>query len=374
MKDIATKLATCLLVVGLSFLIFSPVASAQNFKITNLTADTSGVAQNTDPNLINPIGLARGILGPWWSANNGSATSTLYNGLGVPPGLVVTIPSAPNVTTPVLPTGVMFSGGSGVMVSAGNPAFFMFATQQGTILGWPGAGADFTTATILINRNTQASYTGMTIAEIGGAYYVYAVNALTGNIEVFDSNMQLVQLKAGAFVDPDLPAAMVPFNIQNIGQDVFVTYQPSQAGNGTPGWVSLFSSTGQFLTRLQSGPWLDAPWGITLAPQDFGQFAHTLLVANHGTGNIAVFDLFTHQFVGFLLNPSGIAIRIDGLWALDFANGGIADFPSGPNTGGNGAATGHFNACYFTSGPQMGQHGLLGMLVPLKSEQNNLHE
>jgi uncharacterized protein (TIGR03118 family) len=379
MNGLARKSGMRLLMLGLlqGMFIFTlaRVASAQNYVVKNLTADVSGAAANTDSNLINPIGLTRGILGPWWTANNGTATSSLINGLGVPAGLVVSLPSAPGVSAPVQPTGTTFSGGSGVNTSPGNPAFFMFVTQQGTILGWPGASGDFLNASILVNRNGQASYTGMTIAEIGDAYYVYAVNGLSGQIEIFNSSMQQVQLGPHAFTDPGLPLSLVPFNIQNIGSDVFVTYQSTQPGaDGPQGWVSIFSSQGQFLGRLQSGPWLDAPYGVTAAPQDFGLYAHTILVANHGTGNIAAFDLFSHKFIDDLLDPSGNTISIDGLWALGFADGGIAGFPSGPNTGGNGAATGAFNACYFTAGPDMGQHGLVGQLTPVKSEQNNLHQ
>jgi len=363
------------LLQGMLILAFAGMASAQNYVVKNLTADVTGVAANTDSNLINPIGLTRGILGPWWVANNGSATSSLINGVGVPAGLLVNIPSAPGVSTPVQVTGTTFSGDSGVNTSPGNPAFFMFVTQQGDILGWPGAGGDFLNASILVNRNGQASYTAMTIAEIGGAYFVYAVNALNGQIEAFNNSMVQVPLGPHAFIDPELPASLAPFNIQEIGQDVFITYQSTQpGGDGPQGWVAVFSSTGQFLARLQSGPWLDAPYGIALAPQDFGQFAHAMLVANHGTGNIAAFDLFNHKFIEVLLDPSGNAISVDGLWAIGFADGGIAGFQSGPNTGGNGAATGPFNVCYFTAGPSMGQHGLVGQLTPVKSEQNNLHQ
>jgi hypothetical protein len=109
----------------------------------------------------------------------------------------------------------------------------------------------------------------------------------------------------------------------------------------------------------------NAPWGETLAPHDYGEFSHMILVANHGSGQIAAFDPFTGRFAGFMLDPNQNVIRIDGLWALDFADGGIADFTT---------VMGPYNACYFTAGTQMEQHGLFGSLVPVDSDQTHDEE
>lgn len=371
MKHLAGKagLRTCRrgLILGLLFFSFPLAARAQKFTVNDLTADVSGAATNTDPNLIGSVGLSRGIIGKWWVPNSGSATATLYDGNGVESALIVSLPPAPESSTPTRATGTVFTGGiSGFNVSPGNPALFMFVTLDGTILGW-NPNVDLFNAIVVVNRNGSATYTGMTTAEIGTAHYLYAVNALTERIEIFDINFQMVSFGYDAFEDPELPDGLIPFNVQNIGKDVLVTYHRRSADgwDEAQGWVAIFDASGHFISRLHPGPWLNAPWGVTLAPQDYGEFTHMLLVANHGSGRIAAFDPFSGKFVGYMLDQNSNVISIDGLWALAFADGGIADFTS---------VMGPYNACYFTAGPQMGQHGLFGSLVPVNSDQTHDEE
>jgi uncharacterized protein (TIGR03118 family) len=354
-----------LLIAGLLFGL-TAAASAQSFTVNYLTADVPGLAANTDPNLIGPVGLARGIIGKWWVPNSGSATSTLYDGNGVASALVVSLPPTPDSSTPTQATGTVFAGAAGFNVSPGNPALFMFDTLDGTILGW-NPNVDLLNAVVLVNRHGKASYTGMTTAEIGVSHYLYAVNALTANIEIFDATLQKVAFNHDAFQEPDLPDGLVPFNVQNIGKDIVVTYHRGRRddSDGPQGWVAIFDARGHFLSRLHPHSSLNAPWGVALAPQDYGEFSHMLLVANHGSGQIAAFDPFTGEFVGFLLDPNGNVISIDGLWALAFADGGIADFTT---------VLGPYNACYFTAGRQMGQHGLFGSLAPIDSDQTHDEE
>jgi len=353
--------------IGLLFLGLAVAASAQRYTVNNLTADVTGIAANTDPNLIGSVGLSRGIIGKWWVPNSGSATATLYDGSGVASFLVVNLPPVPGSSTPPRATGTVFSGGiSGFNVSPWNPSLFMFVTLDGTILGW-NPNANVFNAIVVVDHHGRASYTGMTIAEVGTSHYLYAVNALTAGIEIFDTNLQMVSLGDDAFQDPGLPNGLIPFNVQNIGKDVVVTYQRRQAydSDGPQGWVAIFDARGHFLSRLQPGPWSIAPWGVTLAPHDYGEFSHMILVANHGSGQIAAFDPFTGRFAGFMLDTNQNVIRIDGLWALAFADGGIADFTT---------VMGPYNACYFTAGAQMGRHGLFGNIVPVDSDQTHDEE
>jgi uncharacterized protein (TIGR03118 family) len=354
------------LLIAVLFVGLAVAASAQSFTVSNLTADVPGLAANTDPNLIGPVGLSRGIIGKWWVPNSGSATSTLYDGNGVASALIVSLPQVPGSSTPTRATGTVFTGNAGFNVTPGNPALFMFVTLDGTILGW-NPNVDLFNAVVLVNRQGKASYTGMTTAEIGASHYLYAVNALTANIEIFDTKLQNVFFGDDAFQEPDLPDGLVPFNVQNIGKDIFVTYhRGSRDDSGGPqGWVAIFDARGHFLSRLHPHYSLNAPWGVALAPQDYGEFSHLLLVANHGSGQIAAFDSFTGEFAGFMLDPKGNVIRIDGLWALVFSDGGIADFTT---------VMGPYNACYFTAGTQMGQHGLFGSLVPIDSDQTHDEE
>src|SRR5450755_2557333 len=173
-------------------------ASAQSFTVNNLTADVPGVAVNTDPNLIGPVGLSRGIISKWWVPNSGSATSTLYDGNGVASALIVNLPPVPGSSTPTRATGTVFTGAAGFNVTPGNPALFMFVTLDGTILGWS-PNVDLFNAVVLVIRNGDASSTGITTAEIGASQYLYAVNALTERIEIFDTTLQNVVFKGDPF-------------------------------------------------------------------------------------------------------------------------------------------------------------------------------
>lgn len=355
----------CALSISVFLFVLIVPARGQTFTVNNLTADVPGVAANTDPHLVGSVGLSRGIIGKWWVPNSGSATSTLYDGNGVASALIVNLPPVPGSSTPTRATGTVFTGNSGFNVTPGNPALFMFVTLDGTILGW-NPNVDVFNAVVLVDRHKQSSYTGTTTAEIGTSHYLYAVNALNASIEVFDTNFQQVFFGHESFQDPNLPDGLAPFNVQNIGQDVLVTYHPvGGASDGPQGWVAIFDARGHFLSRLHPGSALNAPWGVALAPQDYGEFSHLLLVANHGTGEIAAFDPFTGKLVGFMRDASGNVISIDGLWALAFADGGIADFTT---------VMGPYNACYFTAGTQMGQHGLFGSLVPADADQTHDEE
>jgi uncharacterized protein (TIGR03118 family) len=339
-------------------------ASAQSYTVNDLDSDVASAAANLDAQLVAPIGLARGILGPWWVSDSESALSTLYGGDGGKRGLVVRLPSPPGSFVPSRPTGTAFNGSAtDFNVSQGNPALFLFVTLEGTILGWP--GPDSFDAVILVDSHGAASFTGMTIAEVGKTHVLYAVDSRRGRIDAYDANLNRIALDDDAFEDEQLPYGLIPFNVQQVGTDVVVTYRRrfDERGEGlVRGWVSIFDARGHFLTRLEGGEKLDAPWGVAIAPHDFGEFSHRLLVANHGSGEIAAFDLFTGKFAGRMLDPAGLPIHLDGLWAISFGDGGIAGFPSGTNTG-------PYNACFFTAAPQGGHHGLFGNLLPVTTEQ-----
>jgi uncharacterized protein (TIGR03118 family) len=354
---------------GICLILIAVAASAQNYTVNVLTTDVVGMAPNSDPNLINPIGLARGILGPWWVANNGTPKSTLYGGDGGPRGLIVTLDSYAGSSNPTKATGIVFGGNAGFNVTPGNSALFLFSTMDGTILAWSPFDFFHTfNAVVMVDRHGQASYTGLALAEIGTASFLYAVNALNGSIEMFDTNFQSVTLGRDAFHDPNMPHDFAPFNVQNIGQDIVVTYSRRVGMNsdGPQGWVAIFDARGRFLSRLQSGPWLNAPWGITMTPHDFGEFSHMLVVANHGNGQVAAFDPFTGRFAGLMLDANGNVLSIDGLWAIDFGDGGISDF--------TGTNTGAYNACYFTAGTHEGLHGAFGNVIPVQSQQTHDEE
>ena len=370
-------LAGCILLGG--------QAEAQHYTQTNLVSDEPG-ATVTDANLVNPWGLARSSTSTWWSANNGSGTATLYNGnTGAPAALIVTIPPAPGGRGPGSPTGAAFNGTAAFELTPGNPARFLFVTQDGTISGWNPA-VDATNALVKV-ASPDAVYTGVAIASRGGAWFLYVANFAKRRIEVFDSSFQRVDAGKHAhfgndhhdrdddcdddehdghrrhsdrFRDERIPRGFAPFNVQNIGGDLYVTFAKQDpvinvaAGPGL-GYVDVFSPSGRLLRRLEHGPWLDAPWGLALAPSDFGAFSHNLLVGQFRSGEIAAYDVTTGAFLGKVLKSTGDeAFVAEGLWALGFGNGGNA---------------GPLNTLFFTAGIEGESQGLFGTLTAVTAEQ-----
>jgi uncharacterized protein (TIGR03118 family) len=324
--------------VGLSIVcaILLPVLpAAAEYAVTNLVSDVPGLANFTDSNLVNPWGITHTPTSPFWVSNNGSGVATLYNGAGQPfpvaSPLVVTIPGG-------TPTGVVFNANS-----AFNGDRFLFATAGGTIAGWSSG----TTAT-LEQTVTGAVYTGLALNDSGNL--LYAANFAAGAINVFNGSFGPTSL-SGSFADPSLPAGYTPFNVQNIGGRLLVTYVPKNTivGSGT-GIVDGFDFNGNFVGRLISGGALNAPWGLALAPGAFGQFSNALLVANSGDGTINAFNAATGASLGTLTDADGNPITIDGLRGLIVGNGG---------TGGNS------DTLFFTAGPDWEQRSLFGSVAPV---------
>jgi uncharacterized protein (TIGR03118 family) len=346
--------------------------SAGGFVQTNLVSDIAGMAQVTDPHLINPWGLSAGpTSGPFWVSNNNDGTSTLYTGQGAIVPLVVTIPTNTITTPPTLgsPSGtVQNSFGAGFDVTPGKPSAFLFDTEDGNIDAWGGG----TVATVE-HDNPNAGYKGLTLGtDSAGANLLYAANFAQGTIDVFDSNFNLVQGAAGGnagsssihlagnFTDPNLPKGFAPFNIQELDGKLYVEYAEFNAATteGTPGaglgFVDVFSNDGVLLTphHLISGGVLNAPWGVALAPSNFGKFSNDLLVGNFGNGNINAFNSTTGKFLGELTLANGQPFQEDGLWALKFGNGATS----------NGIVTAPTNTLYFTAGVNNQEAGLFGSL------------
>jgi uncharacterized protein (TIGR03118 family) len=384
-------------------LITQGVCFAQHYTQTNLVSNVPGVAAMTDPQLVNPWGLSRGSGSPWWVSDNATGVSTLYNGPGAKQSLVVTIPPAnPMNGAPAgTPTGTIFNGSqTDFLLAPGKPAAFLFSTIDGTIAGWnpgvavaQGAAPPSTHAVTVVKTTDGSVYTGLTSAFINGKLFLYAANFGKGRVDVYDSAFHRVTLSVKrhdddsfdddrrglqrAFDDERLPRNYVPFNVQAIGNDIVVTYvlheEGSQLETDGPGlgFVDIYSSTGQLLRRLEHGNWLNAPWGVALAPLDFGRFSHHLLIGQfagggdtRSSGFIAAYDLATGQFDGLLEDENGKPLAINGLWAI--SPGNVSPANSDP-------AAGPGAQLYFTAGPNHGTQGLFGYLtaVPAELTQRN---
>jgi uncharacterized protein (TIGR03118 family) len=292
---------------------------ASPFAQTNLVSNIPGLAANFDPNLKNPWGVSHTATSPVWVSNQASNNATLYNAASIPQALVVTVP--PTAPPPTGPTGqVQNSFGGTNFVENGAAATFIFATLAGSIDAWNASNG--TTAAV-VHTTPGAVYTGLAIGSNASGNFLYAANFAGGRIDAFSSTFAPTSL-AGSFVDPNLPAGYVPYNIQNIGGKLYVEYATvdpitHEAAEGAGiGVVDVFDTNGNFLQRIHSGGPLNAPWGIAIAPAGFGEFGGDILVGNFGDGTINAFDPITGNYVGTLRDSSGNPIVNDGLWSLDF--------------------------------------------------------
>jgi uncharacterized protein (TIGR03118 family) len=350
------------LAVLLSLFLFPALSSAQHYKQTNLVSDLfdQGTAV-VDPNLKNPWGLSRGGTSPWWVSDNGTGFSTLYTGAG---GIIpingtgtVTIPPPKNAPAGTLatPTGTVFNGSADFVLPNGNAARFIFVTEDGTVSGWNG-GQNAQLVVDHWENGNGAVYKGATTADINGKRLLYVANFRSARIEVYDTNFMRVRLGDDAFEAEGIPDGFAPFNIQNIGGTLFVTYAKQDsarhddvAGDGL-GFVLYFTPSGRLIGHLQHGPWMNSPWGVVWTPRDFGEYSNSILVGNFGSGKIAAFNGFTGKFIAFLKNPDDTDMVIDGLWMIAFGNNANA----GPST-----------TLFFTAGIQDEQHGLFGTITPV---------
>jgi uncharacterized protein (TIGR03118 family) len=327
-------------------------AEKNAYVVHNLVSDVPGMAAHTDSNLVNAWGLAASATSPWWTADNGTDLATVYNAAGVPfppppaSPIVVQVPGGP--TGEVANSGPNFVVGSG---AASGPARFLFATEDGTILGWnPTASPSMALVGV---PAAGAVYKGLAIA---GTNRLYATDFHNDKVDVFDGNFQPVTIP-GAFADPGLPAGFAPFDIQNVGGRILVSYAKQDAdrhddvpGQGL-GFVDAFDTNGMFLQRIATRGQLNSPWGLAQAPAGFGRFSGDLLVGNFGNGKINAYAPQadgSYERVGLLKRVDGTPIVIDGLWALQFGHGA-------PNNG-------SLRTLFFTAGPDGESHGLFGSI------------
>ena len=354
------------LLLGIAF----PLAAqtpANAFLQHNLVSDLQGIADHQDTNLVDPWGNGFGAT-PFWVGNNGTGTSTLYDGTGAITNLVVTIPQAGNAGHAGPVTGVIFnpfgSNTAAFTVSAGRPSTFIFCSEDGVISGWNGAVSG-TAATILFdNSKTGAVYKGCALGGTAAAPVLFAANFNAGTVDVYDGTLSLNPAGyAKAFVNTAIPAGFAPFNVQVLNGSVFVAYAKQDSakrgdvGGAGNGYVAVFDQAGNLVKNLVSQGSLNSPWGMAAAPAAFAPFGGALLVGNFTDGKINAFDMSSGKSLGALNDPKGSPIAIPGLWSLNF---------------GSGARNEDTATLYFTAGigggpnnGPVGSHGLLGSIQPV---------
>ncbi len=345
-----TRISPIVLAIVAAVAAAAPGAATAQFSATNLVSDDPTVhgAQITDPGLVNAWGMSFSPTSPIWVSANGTGEANLY---AVNPatqatakqGLTVSIPGDGTVT------GQVFNSNSS---AAFGGDLFMFVSEDGTISGWRSSLG--TTAETLVPGSAANVYKGAAFGTVGTNSYLYGANFRTGSIDVEKGSAAAPAL-TGTFVDPNLPAGFAPFNIQNLGGTLYVTYAQQDsakhdevAGAGL-GLVDSYDLQGHLIGRVATAGTLNAPWGMAIAPSSFGALAGALLVGNFGDGFINAYNLTTHAFLGQIQAAGGGALDIDGLWAIS------------PGNGGSGGSS---SLLYFTAGPDGESHGIFGVLTP----------
>lgn len=290
---------------------------------------------------------------------------------------------------------------NGATVLFDGSARFIFVTDSGTISAWTDRAA--TGSTVRVNGPSQLVFNG---ADQGMSFFGVAVKTDTWDvmwtadfgtdpqIRQFDKNWRLTPTQGfvnpfatGELRDPTnpdggskpRPGEPVPFNIHVLNDRVFVMYCISQILRNDKGFIvsagQFFASKedsldaagedkaggfpnrgklveynpqGELIRVYEDLGRLNAPWGVAIAPANFGLLSNMLLVSNFGgAGKIAAFNQVTGRFIDYMRDPSGNVIGLDGIWGLMF---------------GNGASLGDTNALYFAAGTEGEAAGLFGSL------------
>jgi uncharacterized protein (TIGR03118 family) len=346
MKTINTCTKIGLLFLGAAMFTVASLR-ADTYSWTNFQSDIAGVAQHTDPNLVNPWGMSVSTDGGTiWVSDNGTGVSTLYGQDGTARSLVVTIPTAARNRGVGNPTGQVRNTTAFFEVTKNGhsgPAFFIFVSEDGSISGW-NPTVDPNHAIIAVDNGTnrgvnRAIYKGATLGVAGGHNFLYATDFHTGHVHTFDENFH--QVTPNGFVDPNLPAGYAPFGIRNFNGEIFVTYAKQDHKREDDvhcagcGFVNVFDTSGNFLRRLVSNGNLNAPWGLALLEGD------ELWVGNFGDGLINNYDPVSGNFIETLMRADGTLLQFDGLWDLLPQAGGV----------------------FFTAGIADEAHGLFGIIT-----------
>lgn len=313
-----------------------PSSANAQYAITNLVSNQKGKAKHRDKSLVNAWGMSFFPGNPFWISDNGTAKSTFYTGTGVKAG---------EISVPPTVTGQVANGSSDFVVTQGSnsgPALFIFASfEPGTISGWnPSVNPD--AAVVVVNAS--AWYTGLALGTSSGANFLFGADNLNNKIDIYDGNFK----PAGSFTDTKL-TGMAVYNVQNINGKLYVAFSDAA---GSKGAVDIFQISGNpvkaKLIKTIKNTHLKGPWGVALAPKNFGPASNALLVGNLGDGRINAFNAKTGKFMSQLKDTKSKVISIDGLWALAFGQGG--------------GSNGNPNQLFFTAGPTGYANGLFGVI------------
>lgn len=323
--------------LGLVLVLISSSAVAQ-YSSVNLTSDLAGKAKHQDTLLKNAWGIAYSPGQPFWVSDEADGWSTLYNAQGVPQSLQVIVPTAGG-TGFGSPTGLVYNGSSQFKIDTWTSAF-LFATLDGSIQGW----SDFDPSTTLVGATSAgAVYTGLAITSHSSNNFLFAADSANNKVDIYDGNFNFVS----SFTDSGLPTGFAPFGVQDINGQVYVSFASTSGGPG--GYIDIFTESGTFVKHLAHGAPMNQPWGMALAPSNFGTLSSTLLVSNNtSTGTINGFNATTGKLVGTIKTSAGKNIVIPGLWGIEF--------------GGGTTNNGQKNQLFYTAGPN-DTDGYFGIII-----------
>jgi len=329
------------------------------YRQTNLVSDQPGMAMIQDTNLVNAWGISSSPASPFWVSANGTGLATLYTVTNDSSGMAQVTKQSLEVAIPGEgnPTGQLFDGAGSF-----NGDIFIFASEDGTISGWkPSLG---NSAEVLIAPANSALFKGIALVTTSNGPTLLAADFHNGTLNAYDTNLALV----GMFKDMRAPMGYAPFNVQTLGDTIFVTFAKQDAdahddvkGPGH-GLIDIFNPMTLKFRRFATGSdagghlrQINSPWGLAISPKGFGRHSDQLLVGNFGSGTIMAFEA-DGDFEGLLLGSHGGPIVIDGLWGLKFGNGGRG---------------GVLQTLYFSAGPNDESNGLFGSLDPVKRRGNH---
>lgn len=339
MRPRIITLCAVAVVLGATLTTPAHATTRTRFDVINLVSDVRGQAPVIDAKVVNPWGLAMGKT--LWVSNTGTGTATVYSGTGKKEQTEVAIPGG-------APTGQVFNPGDGFTVK-GKPATFIFSSPSGAITGW---NAEVDQKNAIIAAFTRgADYKGLELVETEDEAFLLAADFAGGRIHAFDEDFRRIRLARWQFQDRALPEGYHAYNVAVANGNIWVSYALRDPATGKPvfgrgkGFVSRFDASGRLTGRL-SRTGLNAPWGITAAPQGWGPYAGSLLVGNFGDGTVHAYRQGRH--LGALLDGRGRTIALPGLWDLE------------PGTAANGGE----KTLWFSAGIDGTKHGLIGVIAP----------
>ncbi|HVZ30591.1 MAG TPA: TIGR03118 family protein [Asticcacaulis sp.] len=316
------------------------------FSARVLTSDQAGVASHVDANLRDSWGLAITGTGFVMVADRGAGKTTFYDDVGTV--LSTGFPIPDGSAGPSRPAGIVYNSSVAVFnVTSGgvtSTAPFIFATGAGTLHVQAATINQNAAVQVYDGGSSGTVYKGLALL-LGSVNRLYAADFHNRRIDVFDSNYNKISV-SGSFTDPTVPADYAPFNIQAVGNQLYVTYAKKDPASDNEitgagfGYIAIFDANGVLVKHLISGGALNAPWGIAVAPGNFGVVSNALLVGNSGDGKINAYDTTSGALLGTLNKADGSAIVVDGLHGLAFNTFGsspILFYAAGPANGAHGA-------------------------------------